>query len=97
MSAQETAGYKKDRESFRLNRGPCLPMMSPVDVQLDRDNRTMVQPDVIIVCDRSKITYKGIFGAPAFYPAGDRAGLELYEGGENKCRYLPHLWCRTRR
>ena len=53
--------------SFRNTRkGPCLPMMSPVDVQLDRDNRTMVQPDVIIVCDRSKITYKGIFGAPDF-------------------------------
>ena len=53
--------------SFRSARkGPCLPMMSPVDVQLDRDNRTMVQPDVIIVCDRSKITYKGIFGAPDF-------------------------------
>ena len=53
--------------SFRnARKGPCLPMMSPVDVQLDRDNRTMVQPDVIIVCDRSKITYKGIFGAPDF-------------------------------
>ena len=53
--------------SFRnARKGPWLPMMSPVDVQLDRDNRTMVQPDVIIVCDRSKITYKGIFGAPDF-------------------------------
>ncbi len=53
--------------SFRnARKGSCLPMMSPVDVQLDRDNRTMVQPDVIIVCDRSKITYKGIFGAPDF-------------------------------
>ena len=52
---------------FRNSRkGPCLPRMSPVDVQLDRNNRTMVQPDVIIVCDRSKITYKGIFGAPDF-------------------------------
>ena len=53
--------------AFRnANKGPCLPMMSPVDVQLNRDDRTMVQPDVLIVCDRSKITWKGIYGAPDF-------------------------------
>lgn len=53
--------------AFRnANKGPCLPMMSPVDVQLDRDNRTVVQPDVLVVCDRSKITYQGIYGAPDF-------------------------------
>ncbi|MCQ2502041.1 MAG: Uma2 family endonuclease [Lachnospiraceae bacterium] len=48
------------------HKGPCLPMVSPVDVQLDCDNKTMIQPDVLIVCDRSKITKKGIFGAPDF-------------------------------
>ena len=53
--------------AFRnANKGPCLPMMSPVDVQLNRDDRTVVQPDVLIVCDRSKITWKGIYGAPDF-------------------------------
>ena len=30
-------------------------MISPLDVQLDCDDRTMVQPDVVIVCDRDKI------------------------------------------
>ena len=29
----------------------CLVLPAPVDVQLDRDERTMVRPDVIIVCD----------------------------------------------
>ncbi|MCI6885683.1 MAG: Uma2 family endonuclease, partial [Lachnospiraceae bacterium] len=43
-----------------------LPMIAPVDVQLDQDDRTMVQLDVMIVCDRSIITLKGIFGAPDF-------------------------------
>lgn len=53
--------------NFRsANKGPCLPMVSPVDVQLDCDNKTMLQPDVLIVCDRSKVTRKGIFGAPDF-------------------------------
>ena len=30
-------------------------MISPVDVQLDCDEKTMVQPDVVVVCDRSKV------------------------------------------
>ena len=43
-----------------------MPFVSPVDVQLDRDNRTMVQPDVLLVCDRSRITRARIVGAPDF-------------------------------
>lgn len=46
--------------------GPCLPMIAPVDVQLDMDNRTIVEPDVLIVCDRSKINGRRVFGAPDF-------------------------------
>ncbi len=49
-----------------VHKGNCLPMMSPVDVQLDCDDKTMIQPDVLIVCDRSKVTKRGIFGAPDF-------------------------------
>ena len=41
-------------------------MISPLDVQLDCDDRTMVQPDVIIVCDRDKIIERCVFGAPDF-------------------------------
>ena len=29
-------------------KGNCLPMIAPLDVQLDRDDRTMVQPDVLV-------------------------------------------------
>ena len=46
--------------------GDCLPMMAPIDVRLDRDDRTMVQPDLLILCDRSKICRWGIMGAPDF-------------------------------
>ena len=38
---------------------------SPVDVQLDCDEKTMVQPDVVVVlCDRSKVIRRCIYGAP---------------------------------
>ena len=46
--------------------GNCRPFIAPVDVQLDCDERTMVQPDVGIVCDTSKIKRFGIYGAPDF-------------------------------
>lgn len=37
---------------------------APVDVQLDRDEKTMVQPDVLVVCDREKIVPTHVYGAP---------------------------------
>lgn len=46
--------------------GKCLPMMSPVDVRLNGDDKTMVQPDLLILCDKSKIQKWGILGAPDF-------------------------------
>ena len=49
---------------IRRNKGKCISLIAPVDVQLDKDNHTMVQPDVLIVCDRSKLTGRSIFGAP---------------------------------
>ncbi len=46
--------------------GKCLPLISPIDVQLDRDNKTMVQPDVAILCDKDKLMNRVIYGAPDF-------------------------------
>lgn len=48
------------------NKGSCLPMISPLDVQLDCDNKTMIQPGVIIVCDRDKVINRCVYGAPDF-------------------------------
>jgi Uma2 family endonuclease len=45
---------------------PCYPYIAPVDVQLDKDIWTMVQPDVLICCDHELDTGKRIFGAPDF-------------------------------
>lgn len=47
-------------------KGSCLPIVSPIDVQLDCDDRTMLQPDVVIVCDRKKVVHRCVYGAPDF-------------------------------
>ncbi len=44
--------------------GNCRVYPSPVDVQLDCDDKTMVQPDVVVVCDRDKIKKRCLYGAP---------------------------------
>ena len=46
------------------NKGGCKMLYAPFDVQLDRDNRTMVEPDLMVICDREKLTPRNCFGAP---------------------------------
>lgn len=51
---------------IKKRKGSCFPAIAPVDVQLDADDRTMVQPDFMIICDKSKLTEKRVVGAPDF-------------------------------
>ena len=51
---------------IKKSKGKCRVYDLPVDVQLDCDNKTMVEPDIQIVCDRSKFTERAVFGAPDF-------------------------------
>lgn len=52
--------------NFKLSTGhSCMPFISPIDVNLDNDDRTMVQPDVIVVCEKNT-NNKYVEGAPDF-------------------------------
>ena len=51
--------------SYRLkNNEECVPCLAPVDVQLDCDDKTMIQPDLIVLCDKKKNLNNKIYGAP---------------------------------
>ena len=54
------------KDYIRKKEGDCVPIVSPIDVQLDCDDKTMLQPDVLVVCDRGKIIRRCIYGAPDF-------------------------------
>ncbi|MDP4177150.1 MAG: Uma2 family endonuclease [Bacillota bacterium] len=59
----EIGGYIKS------NKGPCEVYTAPFDVFLDDnknldDCKNIVQPDISIICDKSKLTDKGCVGAP---------------------------------
>ena len=44
--------------------GSCEPYIAPFAVFLNGDDRNYVEPDISVICDRSKLTDKGCFGAP---------------------------------
>lgn len=58
-------GYQIN-DFIRRNHGDCKLYAAPLDVRLDCDDKTIVQPDIIILCDRNKQKKWGIMGAPDF-------------------------------
>ena len=68
MMHQDIVGeiYFQIRDFIRKNHGKCKSFMAPLDVCLDCDDKTMVQPDVLILCDKDKQRKWGIMGAPDF-------------------------------
>ena len=64
---QELVGefYIRLKEYIKKNGGQCRTMVSPVDVHIDKeDNKTLVKPDVFVVCKRDKFTRRWIEGSP---------------------------------
>ena len=56
--------YTRFFQHVTSNNGHCVPFISPVDVQLDRDDKTILEPDVAVVCNRDIIIRRCIYGAP---------------------------------
>jgi len=52
------------KQHIRANNGKCIVTEAPTGVQLDCDNKTMVEPDIVVLCDHSKMKKFGIYGAP---------------------------------
>ena len=66
-AAHQTIAFElsvRFREYILKNGGKCRTWATPVNVQLDCDEKTMVQPDVVILCDKNKIQGGNIVGAP---------------------------------
>lgn len=69
---QELSGALHREFSAYLKKKPCKVFHAPFDVRLpktqndQRDDQiyTVVQPDLVVVCDRAKLDRKGCLGAP---------------------------------
>ena len=67
---QEVAGEVYHQLRNQLDGKSCRPYIAPVDVRLPRTDEadaaidTVVQPDVLVVCDPGKVDRRGVRGAP---------------------------------
>ena len=69
---QELAGEVFRQIATQLKDKPCRPAIAPLDVRLPKAEEsdeaidTVVQPDVMIVCEPGRIDRRGVRGAPTF-------------------------------
>ena len=56
--------YLLFRECADAHAGTCEVFLSPCDVRLDKDNYTMVQPDLLLLCRQYDLGARAIEGAP---------------------------------
>ena len=52
------------RSTIKSNKGTCKVYPAPFAVNLFADDSTFVEPDVSVICDRSKLSDRGCEGAP---------------------------------
>lgn len=70
LAHQDIAGEIYLQIRLALKGKTCRAFIAPVDVRLPKQNETddridtVVQPDVLVVCDNSKLERRGIRGAP---------------------------------
>jgi Uma2 family endonuclease len=69
---------------------PCEVFISPIDVRLnaDAEDDTVLQPDVLVVCDENKIGDKSINGAPDLVVEVLSPSSEKYDSGAKLDKYL---------
>jgi len=70
VSHQETAGAIYRQLDEQLDRTSCRALIAPLDVRLPHGDEadaavdTVVQPDLLVVCDPARIDERGVRGAP---------------------------------
>jgi Uma2 family endonuclease len=65
-------------------KGICEVFQAPFAVFLKKDNKTYVEPDISVICDKDKLTEKGCFGAPDWV-------IEIVSASSVKMDYLKKL------
>lgn len=70
VSHQDIAGEVYRQLANALHGKPCRALIAPVDVRLPKADEadecidTVVQPDVLVICDEKKVGERGVRGAP---------------------------------
>lgn len=65
--------------------GSCEPFFAPFAVFLNKDDANYVEPDISVICDKSKLTVKGCSGAPDWI-------IEIVSPGSRRMDYFAKLF-----
>ena len=65
--------------------GLCEPYIAPFAVFLNEDDKNYVEPDISVICDKSKLSDKGCHGAPDWI-------IEIVSPGSRKMDYFTKLF-----
>ena len=68
--------------------GSCEPYIAPFAVFLNADDKNYVEPDISVICDKSKLTDKGCNGAPDWI-------IEIVSSGSRRMDYYTKLFVNT--
>ncbi len=84
---QEIAGelYTSINNYIKSKGGSCKPYIAPFAVFLNPDNRNYVEPDISVICDKSKLTDLGCNGAPDWV-------IEIVSPGSRRMDYYTKLF-----
>lgn len=69
---------------IKSKNGSCHIYPAPFAVQLKKDRKTIVEPDISVICDSSKLTDKGCTGAPDWI-------IEIVSSGNPSHDYIKKL------
>lgn len=65
--------------------GNCKVYPAPFAVNLDADSKNWIEPDISVICDKSKLTERGCSGAPDWI-------IEVISPSTQSHDYLKKLW-----
>lgn len=77
--------YNEIYNYIKRNKGTCEVLAAPFAVFLNNDDINYVEPDISIICDRSKLDEKGCHGAPDWI-------IEIVSPGNKPMDYLTKLF-----
>ena len=70
---------------IRNNKGECKSYIAPFAVFLNKDDKNYVEPDISVICDKSKLDDRGCNGAPDWI-------IEIVSPGSRRMDYYTKLF-----
>ena len=70
---------------IKSKNGPCKVYPAPFAVKLKKDSETIVEPDISVICDSSKLNDRGCLGAPDWI-------IEVVTPGSQRIDYMIKLF-----